>query len=125
MNQPLATAILCAVVPLLLLVPRPALPGTCIEGGCHESIVSTKYLHGPVAAEEAGVEGCASCHVPAGAACSPHKAGTYQFKTKPERLCLMCHEHGTGTQHTRAESRCLSCHSPHGSNGGNTLMRAG
>jgi hypothetical protein len=110
---------------LSLAAPRPALAGTCIAGTCHESIVSPKFLHGPVAAEEAGVEGCISCHTPAGAQCSTAKGGSYKFKTKPERLCLMCHERGTGTQHTRAGSRCLSCHSPHGSESGTNLMRAG
>ena len=69
--------------------------------------------------------GCVTCHVPSGASCSAQKAGAYRFKTKRDRLCLMCHERGTGTQHTRAGSKCLSCHSPHGSDGGNTLMRAG
>lgn len=110
---------------LLVAAASPAAAGTCIAGKCHGSIVSAKFLHGPVAAEEAGVDGCVSCHVPAGAGCSAAKAGRYKFKTKKDRLCIMCHERGTGTQHTRAGSRCLSCHSPHGSESGNTLMRAG
>ncbi|GAB4257570.1 MAG: hypothetical protein Kow0092_04550 [Deferrisomatales bacterium] len=99
--------------------------GTCIDGGCHQEIVSTRYLHGPVAAEELGVEGCVSCHVPAGAPCTASAAGRYRFKTKEERLCLLCHERGTGTRHTQGRSKCLSCHSPHGSDSGTNLMRAG
>jgi hypothetical protein len=98
---------------------------TCIAGGCHETVVSAAYLHGPVAAEEAGADGCVSCHVPAGASCTAAKAGRYKFKTKADRLCLLCHERGTGTQHTRAGSKCLSCHSPHGSESSSNLMRAG
>jgi hypothetical protein len=110
---------------LLVAADPSAAAETCIAGKCHDSIVSAKFLHGPVAAEEAGAAGCVSCHVPAGAGCSTAKAGRYEFKTKKDRLCIMCHERGTGTQHTRAGSRCLSCHSPHGSESGNTLMRAG
>ena len=110
---------------LTLAAAVPADAGTCVAGSCHESMMSPKFLHGPVAAEAAGVDGCLSCHVPAGAKCTAAKGGTYKFKTKPERLCLLCHERGTGTQHTRASSRCLSCHSPHGSESGTNLMRAG
>ena len=125
MRMRVAVVIGAAGVCLAVAAALPALAGTCIAGTCHESIVSQKFLHGPVAAEEAGVEGCVTCHIPAGAKCSKTKAGTYKFKTKPERLCLMCHERGTGTQHTRAGSRCLSCHSPHGAEGSTNLMRAG
>lgn len=110
---------------LAIVTAVPALAGTCIAGSCHDSVVAAKFLHGPVAAEEAGVEGCITCHVPTGAQCSASKAGSYRFKTKKDRLCLMCHERGTGSQHTRAGSRCLSCHSPHGSDKSTSMMRAG
>ncbi|GAB4264725.1 cytochrome c3 family protein [Deferrisoma sp.] len=99
--------------------------GTCIEDGCHAPIMQPQFLHGPVAAEEAGADGCVSCHVPAGQPCTASKAGKYKFKTKPDRLCLLCHERGTGTQHTRAGGKCLSCHDPHGSERSSKLMRAG
>ena len=117
-------AAVCAVI-LGVGLWVPARAGTCIDGGCHQDTVAPKYLHGPVAAEAAGVEGCVSCHVPAGAACTPRKGGRYRFKTRKERLCLLCHERGTGTQHTRAGGKCLSCHDPHGSNSSYKLMRAG
>ncbi len=125
MRMRVAVVIGAAGACLAVAAALPALAGTCIAGTCHASIVSQKFLHGPVAAEGAGAEGCVTCHIPAGAKCSAATAGTYKFKTKPERLCLMCHERGTGTQHTRAGSRCLSCHSPHGAESGTNLMRAG
>jgi len=117
--------IVVAALALGLVLPIAAPAGTCIEGGCHQEMVAPKYLHGPVAAEEAGVEGCVSCHVPAGSACTAQKPGRFRFKTKKERLCLLCHERGTGTQHTRAGGKCLSCHDPHGSDKSYKLMRAG
>ncbi len=107
------------------MVPGGAAAKTCIAGGCHKALVSPKFLHGPVAAEEAGAVGCASCHVPAGAACAPGKAGKFQLKTKHDRLCLLCHERGTATQHTKTRGNCLSCHTPHGSEQSPSLLRAG
>ena len=109
----------------LVVAVACAAAANCVTDGCHATILAPKYLHGPVAAEEAGVEGCLSCHRPAGAACTAAKAGQYKFKTKKNRLCLMCHDRGTGTQHTKAGSRCLSCHSPHGSETSTKMMRAG
>jgi predicted CXXCH cytochrome family protein len=87
--------------------------GNCIAGGCHRVITGSKFLHGPVAAEEAGGEGCVACHMPAGQACAAAKAGKFTFKTKKDRLCVLCHERGTATQHTSTRSDCLSCHDPH------------
>ena len=115
----------CTLLVTSALLPRPAAGGNCIGGSCHEAIVSQAFLHGPVAAEEAGAEGCVSCHVPEGPKCTPAKGGKFAFKTKEDRLCLLCHERGTGTEHTKARTRCLSCHSPHGSQASSTLMRAG
>ena len=65
-----------------------------------------------------------SCHTPSGAACTATKAGQFGFKTKKERLCLLCHERGTATQHTKTRSDCLSCHLPHGSDQSGKLLRA-
>ncbi len=112
----------------LALGASPALAahlGGCVEGGCHKAIVSAKFLHGPVGAEFAGGEGCVSCHVLAGAPCTPSKGGRYTFKTNKDRLCVLCHERGTSTQHTRARSDCLACHDPHFSNQSEKLLRAG
>lgn len=114
-----------AVWALALLPSGAAAAGNCIAGGCHKAIVAAKFVHGPVAAEGAGGVGCASCHVPAGAPCTAKKAGVFQFKTKVERLCLLCHERETATQHTRTRGNCLSCHSPHGSDQSYKLLRAG
>ena len=99
--------------------------GSCIAGGCHGQMVSLKFLHGPVAAEEAGAEGCVSCHEPTGSLCTARKAGAYKLKTQKDRLCMLCHERGTGTQHTRTRGQCLGCHSPHGSEESAKLLKAG
>lgn len=107
------------------LAATSALAGACTAGGCHAAIVKAKFLHGPVAAEETGAEGCASCHVPKGSACTAAKGGQFEFKTKKDRLCVLCHERGTSTQHTRTRSDCLSCHNPHHSEQSKNLLRAG
>lgn len=124
MGGRLAAALLSITLAALALGPATAAAGTCIAGGCHRPIVSMKFLHGPVAAEEAGAEGCVSCHIPAGASCTASKGGKFALKTKEDRLCLLCHERGTGTQHTRTRINCLSCHAPHGSDQSAALMRA-
>lgn len=118
----IAAVLLCTVGS-----PVGAWAKNCIAGGCHAALVSPEFLHGPVAAEETGAVGCVSCHVPAGGACTPTKAGKFQLKTKPERLCLLCHDRGTSTQHTRthSQSKCLSCHTPHSSAQSQNLLRAG
>lgn len=107
------------------LAAPAAQAGACIAGGCHAAVVKAKFVHGPVAAEETGAEGCTSCHLQKGAACTATKGGQFEFKTKKERLCILCHERGTSTQHTRTRSDCLSCHNPHHSEQSKNLLRAG
>ncbi len=114
-------ALLLSVV--LTLLAGVALAGTCIEGGCHASELDYKYLHGPLAAEEAGIEGCASCHISTGAACTSTKAGDYDFAAKEDALCTTCHEKSTATAHLSRNDGCLDCHSPHGSDDDSTLQR--
>lgn len=114
-----------AVVAALAVGAAPAAAASCVSGGCHQKITQAKFLHGPVAAEETGQEGCVTCHVPAGPPCTASKPGKFNYKTKKERLCLLCHERGTGTQHTRTRSDCLSCHHPHLSDQSASLLRAG
>lgn len=103
--------------------PRAQAAG-CAAGECHKKLVSAKFLHGPVAAEEAGAEGCVSCHVPAGRPCAPGTAGAFSLKTKKERLCFLCHDRGTATQHTKTRTDCLACHNPHASESSKNLLRA-
>lgn len=101
-----------------------AFADSCIDGNCHKDIISTKFVHGPVAAEETGFQGCESCHVPTGAECGT-VGGKFKLRAEKKNLCTMCHEMGTSTDHTNREGKCLSCHNPHGSEKGPTLMRAG
>lgn len=96
----------------------------CMNGGCHQELTKVKYMHGPVAAEMAGVNACEMCHVPAGAKCTSSKGGSYKVKSKG--LCATCHVKGTGTQHSdkEIEAKCLKCHDPHGSDVSRHMLRA-
>ena len=97
----------------------------CMAGGCHQKLTNVKYMHGPVAAEMAGVKACEICHVPVRSKCSSKKAG--KFKLKSKGLCLTCHVKGTGSQHSSGAiaAKCLKCHSPHGSDSSSQMLRPG
>jgi len=97
----------------------------CLSDGCHHDLTGARYLHGPVAAELAGVKGCEVCHLPTGPKCTATKGGSFQTRVKD--ICLTCHGPGTGSQHTQAEvqSKCLNCHNPHGSETSPQLLRPG
>jgi len=101
----------------------PASGKSCLSGGCHRQLTVTKYVHGPVAAELAGVKACEMCHVPTSARCSSSKGGKFSYKS-PE-LCTVCHNKGTGSQHSaeEIESKCLKCHDPHGSDVSRYMLR--
>jgi len=96
----------------------------CLAGGCHQQLAATKYVHGPVAAEMAGVKACEMCHVPT-TKCSSSKGGKFSYKSR--ELCTICHNKGTGSQHSEKEieSKCLKCHDPHGSEVSRYMLRAG
>lgn len=110
---------------IFTLTVAEAVAKGCLNGGCHQELVQVKYMHGPVAAEMAGVNGCEMCHAPVGAKCSVGRAGGYQIKIKG--LCVTCHAKGTGTQHSakEIEAKCLQCHDPHGSESSRYMLRAG
>jgi predicted CXXCH cytochrome family protein len=114
-------ALLCAA--MVFSLAGTAFSGTCIEGGCHSDKVNYKYLHGPIATEEAGGKGCVSCHVPKGAACSASEGGVFELVASKDGLCFYCHEKDTGTEHSARTTGCLYCHSPHGSNTDPKLVR--
>lgn len=97
----------------------------CLRNGCHQDLVKVKYLHGPVAAEMAGGKGCEICHQPAGATCTPSKAGI--FRTRVKGICKTCHSKLTGSHHTQTdvEAKCLRCHDPHGSDTSPQMLRNG
>ncbi len=97
----------------------------CMAGGCHQKLANVKYMHGPVAAEMAGVKACEICHIPVGIKCSLKKAG--KFKLNRKKLCQTCHVKGTGSQHSSGDiaAKCLKCHSPHGSDSSPQMLRTG
>jgi len=108
---------------LIIFQVLQAQAATCLTGGCHQQLVSTKYLHGPVAAEQMGVKGCISCHVPAGRACTQTKGGVFKPMQPAYKMCQHCHSRGHGSQHTARKLDCLKCHDPHGSSRTPTLNR--
>lgn len=97
----------------------------CMSGSCHQNLAKVKYMHGPIAAELAGAQGCVMCHKSAGASCTQKQGGKFRLKTNG--LCLACHDKGTSTKHSQiqVESKCLDCHSPHGSELSPQLLRKG
>ena len=122
----LRVEIFCATLFLLVLFSASVASAKgCMTGSCHQSLTKVKYMHGPVAAEMAGVKACVMCHVPAGSTCSAKKGG--KFKLKSKDLCQICHVKGTGSQHSSAgvAAKCLKCHSPHGSDNSPQMLRAG
>jgi hypothetical protein len=112
------TLILFAVIPALT-----AGAATCLSGSCHQAITASKFLHGPVAAEQMGNKGCLSCHVPAGRDCEPGRPGSFRPLAPSAQMCQRCHARGTGTQHSAKKIDCLKCHDPHGSDVGFELRR--
>jgi hypothetical protein len=95
----------------------------CMAGGCHPGLAGAKYLHGPVAAEMAGANGCEMCHLASGVKCAVGRGGI--FKLKNTGLCVACHAKGAGTKHSakETEAKCLRCHVPHGSDRSRHLLR--
>lgn len=102
---------------------QPTQAASCLSGGCHQEIAARKYLHGPIAAEQADNKGCVACHIPAARECAPDRAGSFQPLAPSARMCQVCHSRGTGTQHSIKQIDCLKCHDPHGSNRSQDLLR--
>lgn len=114
------------VTPLFLLAlffASDTEASNCLTGDCHTNLGSTKYLHGPVAAEKAGAKGCVTCHVPDGKPCTKKGKGVYKILAPASLVCQICHTRGTGTQHSRKKIDCLKCHDPHGSDKSSSLKR--
>jgi predicted CXXCH cytochrome family protein len=111
---------------LFLCMAVPAVRGdaaTCLTGGCHNALVEKKYLHGPIAAEQIGGQGCVACHVPDGEVCSQDKGGRFKPLPAAVVMCQFCHSKDATTMHTAENSECLDCHNPHGSDVGPELLR--
>ena len=115
--------LLSSIILLAVGQALPVLAASCLSGGCHQAISAGKYLHGPIAAEQSGNTGCVTCHIPAGRACAPGQAGSFQPLADSVRMCQACHARGTGTQHSLKQIDCLKCHDPHSSNRGPDLLR--
>ncbi|MEN8143174.1 MAG: cytochrome c3 family protein [Thermodesulfobacteriota bacterium] len=111
---------------VLVVAGADAAPGMgCLTGDCHQQLTATEYVHGPVAAEMAGVKACEMCHVPTAVKCSSRRGGKFSYKSK--ELCTICHNKGTGSQHSEEEIevKCLKCHDPHGSETSRYMLRQG
>ncbi|MBU0485998.1 MAG: hypothetical protein KKB30_15955 [Proteobacteria bacterium] len=101
----------------------PAFAGGCLNGSCHKTLLESRYVHGPVAAEAAGVNGCAMCHESAGPACTADKGGKFKPFKKSQEMCQACHVKGTGSVHSDGKLDCLKCHDPHGSETSGQMQR--
>ena len=109
---------------LLAFVPVPlAFAGGCLNGSCHKPLLETRYVHGPVAAEAAGVNGCVMCHESSGLACTSVGGGKFKPLKKSREMCQVCHVKGTGSQHSEGKLDCLKCHDPHGSSTSAQMQR--
>jgi predicted CXXCH cytochrome family protein len=84
---------------------RPVQEGLCVT--CHAKIVSSRFVHGPVA-----VNDCTVCH--------HYHAGPLPnlLLADPTVICLDCHDRdelSTGEYHAAMDQRgCTDCHDPHG-----------
>ena len=119
----LVKSVTTAIFLLATVLAGESEAASCLTGNCHKPLATTKYLHGPIAAEMAGAKACVACHVPAGKPCSKGKKGTFKPLVSASKMCKICHAQGTGTQHSTKKIDCLKCHDPHGSNKNAELKR--
>jgi hypothetical protein len=97
--------------------------GSCVDKGCHAPLIAHKYLHGPLAAESVGGQGCASCHIAAGAPCSGAKGGVFKLVDAKDAICTLCHEASESPNHVGRKTGCLTCHDPHGGDDSAVMLR--
>lgn len=117
------TAFLIILFLAVLLPPTHGQAATCLTGGCHSALAARKHLHGPIAAEQIGGQGCVACHVPDGPACSRFAGGRFKPLPAAAEMCRFCHTQGSSTAHTDENSDCLNCHDPHGADSGPEFLR--
>jgi len=108
---------------IILLMASSVSAGTCLNNNCHQSLTTPKHLHGPIAAEMAGADGCMTCHQPSGKPCTTETAGKFMFTKEDKEMCLLCHGRDVATEHTKKEKTCLRCHDPHGSEDNYNFLR--
>lgn len=93
----------------------PAKQTTCVTGGCHSTMGTGKYVHGPVA-----VRACTACHVPKDKTAHPSKPkqseSDFEFVAQGAALCYTCHEPKNTLPVVHAPVQwglCSFCHDPH------------
>lgn len=117
------TALLMILFLAVVLPAGHVRAATCLTGGCHSDLAAKKYLHGPVAAEQIGGQGCIACHIPNGELCSSARGGHFGPLPAAVEMCRFCHSQGSSTAHTAENRDCLGCHDPHGADSGPDLLR--
>jgi predicted CXXCH cytochrome family protein len=89
---------------------------SCIDSGCHSSILKHKVVHTPVAKDN-----CLACHEN-----TNEVLHLFKLQKPGNELCLDCHDptHGDRIVHKPvADGQCLSCHDAHGSDHAMTLLK--
>jgi len=85
---------------------------TCVDAGCHGSLLKAAHVHAPVA------DGCEGCHEALGTAHPDSTRADFRLLEQDGALCGQCHEAFPGkmTRHAPvSEGQCLTCHDPHAS----------
>ncbi len=109
---------------------KPGAPGltptTCVNGGCHQTMGTGKFVHGPVA-----VKACTACHTPKKDLAHPSKdkkdESDFEFPESGAQLCYACHDKKNTMPVVHGPiqwGQCSFCHDPHQSDNPYRLREA-
>ncbi len=99
------------------VTPRPLIvsssPGrSCVNSGCHATMGTERYVHGPVAVGE-----CTVCHLPINKQeMYDGKKHKFELAAQGQNLCYTCHERKDTEKVVHgpiALGLCTFCHDPH------------